>query len=219
MIVITIASLKGGCGKTTAALFLAEALAFSGKSVVLIDADPNNNATDYLARDVSSEELEARSLHAALLGQRKLEECRFPTMFNLDVIPGTPSLAKVTMELAADPGIALRFPRAVRSLAADVVILDSPPALTLELNLALFAADVVIVPVGLSRWTVAAYRVVADLAARAEEVTTRQTRLLALPSIVTEKEADMIRKVADWNATETAIFKAAAVRNAANNHI
>ncbi len=216
MKIITVASLKGGVGKTSTALFLAEALAMKGRKVILIDADPNNNATDYLARDVDPDEIEKRSLYLAVTGRRKLADCAFPTAFNLDLIPGTPSLARATVELAGDPGVALRFPRAVRDLEADVVILDTPPAITLELTLALYAADVVLVPVGLSRWTSAAYQVIDDMRQTAEETTGRHATIFALPSIVSEKEAETLRAVPIWTSTRTAIQKAAAIRNAAN---
>lgn len=216
MKIVTIASLKGGVGKTSTALFLAEALAQAGRRVVLIDADANNNATDYLARDVDPENLEARSLYLALTNRRKLDDCLFQTHFGVSLVPGTPSLARSTLELAADPGVALRFPKAVRNLDADVVIIDSPPALTIELNLALYAADAVLVPVGLSRWTVSAFQVVADMVAATGETTGKAPRILALPSIVSEKEAATLRKVPSWTTTETAILKTAAIRNAAN---
>jgi chromosome partitioning protein len=214
--IITVASLKGGVGKTSTALFLAESIAFRGRRVVLIDADPNNNATDYLARDMSPEALEARSLYAALTGRRKLAECCIPTAFNLSLIPGTPSLARATLELAADPGIALRFPKAVRGLEADVVLVDSPPALTIELTLALYTADIVLVPVLLSRWTSAAYQVVADMVAVAAETTGKRPDLYALPSIVSEREAETLRDVSIWQTTRTAILKTASVKNATN---
>jgi chromosome partitioning protein len=214
--VITIASLKGGVGKTSTAVFLASSLAYSGKRVVLIDADPNNNATDYLARDVEPEVLETRSLYSFLTNRRKLTECCIPTTFNLDLVPGTPSLARATVELAADPGIALRFPKAIRGLEADVVLIDSPPALTVELSLALYAADVVLVPVMLSRWTSAAYQVVADLVDAAAETTGKRPELYALPSIVSEHEAETLREVPIWRTTKTAILRTAAVKYAAN---
>lgn len=216
MTIVTVASLKGGVGKTSTALFLAEALAYKGRQVILIDADPNNNATDYLAREMDPEAIEERSLYQAITGRRKLDECCIPTVFNLSLIPGTPSLARATVELAGDPGVALRFPRAARELDAEVVIIDTPPAITLELTLALYAADVVLVPVGLSRWTSAAYQVIADMARTAEETTGRESKLLALPSIVSEKEAETLREVPIWKATKTAILKSAAIRNAAN---
>ena len=69
----------------------------------------------------------------------------------------------------------------LKALDADVIVIDTPPALTIELTLALYAADTVVVPVGLSRWTVAAYQVIADRVRVVEKTTGRPIRLLALP--------------------------------------
>jgi chromosome partitioning protein len=214
--VIAIASLKGGCGKTSTALFLAEALAYSGKRVVLMDADPNNNATDFLARNESPEVIESRSLQHALAGRRALKDCLIPSSFGLDLVPATPNLANAHIELAQDPGVVLRFPMDIKGLDADVVLIDTPPALTIELTLALYAADTVIVPVGLSRWTTQGYQIIASRVGIAMRTTGREIALLALPSIVTEREAGVLRAISMWTTTRTAILKAPAIRNAAN---
>jgi chromosome partitioning protein len=216
MRIITIASLKGGCGKTSTALFLAEALAHGGNHVILIDADPNNNATDYLARNETPEAIEARSLFLALAGRRELADCILSSSFGLELIPGTPSLANASIELASDPGVSLRFPMDVKALDADFVIIDTPPALTLEMRLAVYAADIVLVPVGLSRWTLQGYEIIANEVRKAERASSRTRELLALPSIVTEREAAQLRAMPTWKATETAILKVSAIRNAAN---
>jgi len=214
--VIAFSSLKGGVGKSTSALFTAEALANAGRRVVAIDADANNNLTDALARNESATSLEEHSLFRAITGRRPLAECLLPTAFNIRLVPGTPSLAQAGRELARDPGICLRFPVELKALDAEVVIIDTPPALTIELTLALYAADLVLVPVGFSRWTVAAYQVIADELRLVEKTTGRAVRLLALPDIVTEREVETLREIPGWTMTRTAIFKNAAIRNATN---
>ncbi len=216
MKVIAFASLKGGVGKTTSALFTAQALAHSGRHVIAIDADANNNLTDALARDESAATIEEHSLYRALTGHRTLAECLIPTTFNIDLIPGTPSIARAGRDLAHDPGIVFRFPSKLKELDAEVIIIDTTPSLTIELTLALYAADLVLVPVGLSRWTISAYEVIADELKLVEETTGRPVRLLALPDIVTENDSKTLRKLSGWTMTRTAIFKSAAVRNATN---
>jgi chromosome partitioning protein len=213
---ITVSSLKGGCGKTSTAIFLAEALAYAGSKVVLIDADPNNNATDYLARDETPEAIELRSLFHALKEERELSDCLMSSSLGLDLIPATPSLSQASLELASDPGVIMRFPMAVKGLDADYVIIDTPPALTLELTLALYAADLVLVPIGLSRWTTQGYEIIAARIRAADKTTGKETQLYALPAIVTEKEAELLRAIPTWKTTKTAILKAAAIRNAGN---
>ena len=216
MKVIAFSSLKGGVGKTTAALFTAEALANAGRRVIAIDADANNNLTDALAREESPTILEEHSLYRAITGRRPLVECLIPTAFNISLVPGTPSLAQAGRELAFDFGACFRFAVELKALDAEVAIIDTPPALALELMLALYAADTVLVPVGFSRWTVAAYQVIADQLRMVEKTTGRPVRLLALPDIVTERELVTLRKIPGWTMTRAAIFKSAAIRNATN---
>jgi len=217
MKIIAFSSLKGGVGKTSSALFIAEALANAGRRVIAIDADANNNLTDALARNESPTILEKRSLYRAITGRRSLAKCVIPTAFNLGLIPGTPALAQAGLELAQDPGICLRFPRDLKTLDAEVIVIDTPPALTIELTLALYAADLVLVPVGFSRWTVSAYQVIADRVRMIGKTTGCPARILALPDIVTEREAETLRKIPGWKVTRTAIFRSTAIRNATSN--
>jgi chromosome partitioning protein len=213
---IAFSSLKGGVGKTTAALFTAEALANAGRRVIAVDTDPNNNLTDALARNESLETLEAHSLYHALTRRRPLADCVIPGKLNLALVPGTPSLARAGVELARDPGACLRFPMELKALDAEVIVIDTPPGLTIELTLALYAADLVIVPIGASRWSISAYEVIADELRAVQDATGRAVRILALPDIVTEREAETLRKIPGWTMTRSTIFKSASIRNATN---
>jgi len=216
--IIVFASVKGGVGKTAAAVFTAQALAALGARVILIDADPNNCATDFFLRDARLEAIAEHSLYHALVGTRSLADCTMAGTLNcphaLTIVPATPSLARAGVELAHDPGIAVRFPKAVRALDAEVVIIDTPPSLTLELNLALYAADIVLVPVGANRWTVGAFPVVADMVAHAAEASGRSPKLLALPAIVTVKEAEQLKSIDSWTTTSAVVLKNVSIRNA-----
>ena len=98
----------------------------------------------------------------------------------------------------------------------EAATIDTPPDLGIELTLALYAADLVIVPVGLSRWTVAAYEVIADEVRAVQETTGCALRILALPDIVTEREAESLRKILTCPMTHATIFKSAAIRMLTN---
>ena len=130
-------------------------------------------------------------------------------------MPGTPSSRSTGLELAPDPGVLLRFPMELKALDAEVIVIDTPPTLTIELTLALYAADTVIVPVGLSRWTVAAYQVIADRVRTVEKTTGRPVRLLP-PDIVTSERQKLCARFRDAAIAKSAIYKSAAIRNATN---
>ena len=217
MKIIVFASVKGGVGKTAAAVFTAQALATLGTKVILIDADPNNCATDYFLRDADLKNIAAHSVYHALIGTRKLADCTMDSAAGITIIPSTPTLARAGVELAQDPGVALRFPKAIRALDAEMIIIDTPPSLTLELTLALYAADIILVPVGANRWTVGAFPVVADMAQTVSEATGRSPQLFALPAIVTLKETERLKHINSWTTTNASILKSAAIRNALNS--
>jgi len=216
MKVITFASVKGGVGKSAAAIFTARAFAAQGARVALIDSDPSNSATDYFLREADPEEIVKRDLYLALTGRQKLSDCII-SIAGISVVPATPTLANAGIELARDPGIVLRFPKAVRALTADVVVIDTPPSLSLELTLALHASDLAVVPVGLSRWTVLAFQVMSNMVQSVREAQGRAPDLLALPSICSPKEAETLGRLKRWKTTKTPILRSAAIRNALNS--
>ena len=156
MKVITFGSLKGGVGKTTCAAFLAQALTAEGARVLVVDIDANNNLTDYFLRDTTAQELEARNVRHVLVDGLKPVEAVHHSAHGIDIIPATPELHSVGIELASDPGALLRFPVDLRQLDYDFIVIDSPPALVIELRAALYAANLVLVPIAFSRWTIPA---------------------------------------------------------------
>ena len=214
MKIITIASLKGGVGKTTLAAFLAQSLSYAGHRVLAVDLDHNNNLTDYFLRDESPDELERRNIYHVLSRKKTIVESVFPTSFNLDILPATLCLARAGIEFSTDPGVVLRFPSALRKTDYDFVILDTPPALNLELSISLVAADIVLSPVAWSRWTIQGYQLLADETAKAVESTGREATIYAVPSIVTDIEAVKLRSMPLWTATTQQITKNAVVKNA-----
>lgn len=213
--ILTISSLKGGVGKTTTAIFLAQALTTRGHRVLCVDLDHNNNLTDYWLRDYPEQLIVDRNIRHVLTGALK-PDAAIHARDLFDIIPATPSLATVGLELSRDPAGVLRLRSGLRKLDYDYVIIDTPPALTIELTAGLYAADLVLVPVSASRWTVQGYQVIESEVARVEDAGLPAPRMLAIPSMVTEVQAVALREVPIWQASRTAIYRDATIQAAAS---
>lgn len=145
--VISVTNQKGGVGKTTTAVNLAYYLAKSGKKTLLIDFDPQGNATSGLGFDKQSLKV---TMAEVIMGTKKLDQAVLPTPHkNLSLAPTTPQLANTEVELAqADQ----RFSRLKAAIEAskggyDMIIIDNPPSLSLLTVNGLIAAKYVLLPV------------------------------------------------------------------------
>jgi chromosome partitioning protein len=145
--VMAIANQKGGVGKTTTAVNLGAALAVLGYRVLIVDLDPQGNATTGLG--VNARNLES-SVYDVMLHDVAIEDCIEPTnLRNLFVVPATIDLAGAEIELVPTFSRELRLKRAIDSVIEDFdyVLIDCPPSLGLLTVNALAAAGEVAVPI------------------------------------------------------------------------
>ncbi len=145
MIRIAIANQKGGVGKTTTAINIATAMAATGWKTLLVDLDPQGNASTGLGVSAADRD---RSSYDLIVDQAPLANCTMPTSIpGLDLVPATEDLSGAEIELVS---VVERTDRLRAALAGhtgyDICFIDCPPSLGLLTLNALGAADTLLVP-------------------------------------------------------------------------
>jgi len=146
--VVAVVNQKGGVGKTTTAVNLAASVAAAERSTLLLDLDPQGNASSGVG--VSPRTVE-RSIYDALIGRATLRDVILPTeLANLKLVPSKQDLVAVEIELVDDPDRPYKLRAALEVLLREdpfeYVFIDCPPSLGILTVNALAAADTVLVP-------------------------------------------------------------------------
>jgi ATPases involved in chromosome partitioning len=149
--IISIINQKGGVGKTTTVINLAAGLSMKGKKILVIDLDPQGNATTGLglSNNVSSD----TTIYSVLNGNRKISEVIQSTGFeNLNLITSNVDLSGLEVETAGDSRRAFKLKDELTSIlndsraSYDYILIDCPPSLSLLTIMALVASDALVVP-------------------------------------------------------------------------
>jgi chromosome partitioning protein len=145
--IIACANQKGGVGKTTTVVSLASYLALGGQRTLIVDMDPQGNATSGAGLD---KQAVVRSVYSVLVDDGELRGLINPTAIeDLSIVPSSRDLAGAEVELVPLPGRERRLAQALASVVEeyDYVLLDCPPSLGLLTVNALTAADSVLIPI------------------------------------------------------------------------
>ena len=203
--VFAVANQKGGVGKTTTAVSIADAMSLGGLSVLLIDADPQGNASTALGIEHSAG---TPSLYHVLMGQKRLFDVmkKAEKLSKLYVIPSTIDLSMLDVQLSNDPNKNLKL-QSVLDEALDIleesgeridyVFIDCPPSMSLLPINALAAADEVMIPVQCEYY---ALEGLTQLMQTIETVKTSINPYLDISTIVLtmyQKSTNLSREVAD----------------------
>jgi len=145
--IIAIANQKGGVGKTTTSVNLSACLAYLGKKVLLVDIDPQGNASSGVG--VNKGEVQ-QCIYDVLIDDVSVKDTILETKVeNLHIVPATISLAGAEIELVSTISREVRLKRALQEVQSlyDYIVIDCPPSLGLLTINSLTAADAIIIPV------------------------------------------------------------------------
>ena len=215
--IIAILNQKGGCGKTTTAVNLSTALALNNKRILLVDIDPQGNATTSFG--ILKNELE-KTIYTTLTGKNTIGDAVIPTgIEGLDIVPSNISLSGAEIELSGEIGFHSILKEKLGSIKNnyDYIFIDVPPSLGVLTINSLVASDSVIIPIQAEFY---ALEGIADLIEAMELVNSRLSSpssikgiLLTLYDSRTRLGREVYKNVIEYFGEKENIFKTTIPRN------
>ena len=192
--IIAIANQKGGVGKTTTAINLAAALALSGRTVVMIDLDPQANATSGVGVDLHAED-RAHPLLADAGSPVTLAPTDTP---GLTVVPSSPALMNVEQTLGKHADGASRLSRCLKTadIKADFIVIDCPPSLGLLTANALNAANRILIPIQCEYYAMEGLTRILDALEHVANTTNRSLELGGIMLTMFDPDLELSHEVA-----------------------
>lgn len=192
MKIISVASLKGGVGKTGLAVSLANESSLKNKTLS-IDLDAQASLTDFYLREEDPKKIFKRNIFHYLSGQTDIEEVLYTSLFH-SLIPSSINLSTIGAIMSGDPSAMIEQRNEIRELEFDSIFIDCPPSPSYEFRLGIVSADIVLVPISKDRWSLQGLSLLISETDKLKRSGFFNGEVIAIPSIVTEKEADLIRE-------------------------
>lgn len=191
--VVAVLNQKGGVGKTTTAVNLSAFLASSGRKVLLVDGDPQGNATSGLGLNKNGLE---ETLYDALFSRVEPSEVTHKTSINnLFILPSNSKLAGAEVELVNVKERELQLKRVISSLDYDYVFIDCPPSLSLLSVNALAAADEVLIPVQAEYYALEGLSQLLDVVQHVKQALNPSLRVMGLVITLYDKRNSLSEQV------------------------
>lgn len=191
---IAILNQKGGVGKTTTAINLAAYLAKLDKSILVVDADPQGNATSGLGLDKQTDATTYQVLLEQISPENALKETAVP---GVTVMPANTNLAAAETELIDQTNREHRLQKALKGFQHDYILIDCPPALSLLTINALVAADWLLIPVQAEYYAMEGLGQLMEVFKRVQDTLNPDLNLLGVLVTMHDKRTSLADQVVD----------------------
>lgn len=211
--IFVIANQKGGVGKTTTAVNLAACLAVAEQRVLLVDMDGQGNASSGVGHPLSSVE---QGVYDVLSGEKTIAEVTLATELpNLSLIPASPDLSAIEIELGAEEDRATRLRDALALVRDqyDYIVIDCPPSLGLLTLNALVATDEVIVPMQCEYYALEGLSRLGDTIERVRNGLNEKLKVAGVVLTMYDPRNSLAREVADEVRKHYRVYETVIPRN------